>query len=90
MKIEFTRVFDRNFEALPIDIQKKAREAAETFITSYATQQFPKSLRIHRCGSFLSLSVTMNYRIFVLPISDGIQLTFVGDHRMAEKYLKHH
>ena len=54
----------------------------------YLTRQFPKGLRMHKCGPFLSLSVTMSHRVFVLPISGGIKFVFVGNHEDAERYLK--
>ncbi len=88
MNIEFTQVFDRNFSGLPADTQKKARFVIETFIDAYASRHFPKSLRVHKCGAFLSLSVRMDIRIFVLPILAGVRFAFIGDHKMADKYLK--
>jgi len=62
--------------------------AVETFIDCYLTRQFPKGLRAHKCGPFLSLSVSMNYRIFILPIVGGIKFVFIGDHEDADRYLK--
>lgn len=88
MIVEYTRSFDKNFSNLPADIQIKSREVIKIFIDCYASQQFPKSLRIHKCGPFVSISITMRYRIFLLPIDNGIKFVFVGDHKDAEDYLK--
>ena len=88
MIVEFTRSFDANFTKFPPELQKKSRSTVEIFIDCYLKRQFPKGLRVHKCGPFLSLSVTMKYRIFVLPIPDGIRFVFIGDHVDAERYLK--
>ena len=88
MNIEFTRSFDRGFKGLPASLQEKSRKAIDAFIESYELRRFPKGLRIHKCGSFLSISVTMNYRIFAYPISGGIRFVFIGDHEDADRYLK--
>ena len=88
MIVEFTRSFDKNFEKLPTDIQLKSRQIIETFIDCYASRQFPKSLRVHKCGPFLSLSVSIRHRIFVMPITSGVKFIFIGDHEDADNYLK--
>lgn len=88
MIIEYTRVFDRNFARLPADIQQKSRETIETFLDSYTSRRFPNSLRAHKCGPFLSLSVSIKHRIFILPIADGVRFAFIGDHEDADDYLK--
>ena len=88
MTVEYTKSFDRQFGGLPDDLQSQTREVIATFLDYYASRQFPKSLRAHKCGRFLSLSVTMNYRVFLLPIRGGIKFVFVGNHRDAEGYLK--
>lgn len=88
MTVEFTKSFDRQYASLPSDLQKRTKETLVFFLDYYASRQFPKSLRIHKCGRFLSLSVTMNYRILLLPIHGGVKFVFVGNHRDAEKYLK--
>ncbi len=88
MIVEFTKSFDRQFSGLSHELQKDVREVLSIFLDYYASRQFPKSLRAHKCGRFLSLSVTMNYRIFVLPLHGGVKFIFVGNHRDAEEYLK--
>jgi hypothetical protein len=86
--IEFTKSFDRLYAKLPEALQDETDETISSFLDYYASRQFPKSLRVHKCGRFLSLSITMNYRVFVLPIPGGVKFVFVGNHRDAEEYLK--
>jgi len=86
--IEFTKSFDREFAGLSPDLQTKSRQTIEKFINCYTSKQFPKGLRVHKCGPFLSLSVSMSRRIFVSPIPGGIKFVFVGDHEDADRYLK--
>ncbi len=88
MIIEFTRSFDRQFAALEDDLQNRARQTLEKFIDCYTSRQFPKGLRVHECGPFLSLSISMKHRIFVVPIREGVRFVFVGDHEAAERYLR--
>ena len=88
MIVEFTRNFDRQFTELSKDLQADTKEMITFFLDYYTSRQFPKSLRVHKCGRFLSLSVSMNYRVFVLPIQGGVKFVFVGDHRDAANYLK--
>ena len=88
MTVEFTKSFNRQFGKLSDDLQSETQEIIGTFLDYYASRQFPKSLRVHKCGHFLSLSVTMNYRVFALPVRGGVKLVFVGNHRDAEDYLK--
>lgn len=91
MNIEFTRGFrgfDEGYAALPQQLQLKSRKAIDQFIQSYEIRQFPKGLRIHKCGPFLSISVTMKHRIFAYPITGGIRFVFVGDHEDADRYLR--
>jgi len=86
--IEFTKSFDRQFSSLAPDPQVKNKPIIDRFISSYASKQFPNGLRVYKCGPFVSLSVSMNHRIFVFPIPDGIQFVFAGDHEAAGQYLK--
>ena len=88
MIVEFTRSFDRNFSKLPIALQKEAKGVVGEFLDCYTHRQFPKSLRMHKCGPFVSLSVSMSYRIFVSPTAGGVKFVFVGDHKDADDYLK--
>lgn len=88
MIIEFTKSFDRQFASLAPDLQTKSRQTIERFIGCYASKQFPKGLRVHKCGPFVNLSVSMNHRIFVLPIPGGVKFVFVGDHEAADRYLR--
>lgn len=88
MNIEFTKSFDAGYSGLEQALQLKSRKAIEQFIRSYESHQFPKGLRIHKCGPFLSISVTMKHRIFAYPIAGGIRFVFIGDHEDAERYLK--
>ena len=88
MNVEFTKSFDSQFSSLSEDLQSKAQNAIERFIDCYQSRQFPKGLRVHKCGPFVSLSITMNYRIFILPIQKGIQFVFIGDHQDADRYLR--
>ena len=88
MIVEFTKSFDRQYAGLSEDLQRETKELVSFFLDYYASRQFPKSLRVHKCGRFLSLSISMNYRVFVLPIQGGVKFVFVGNHRDAENYLK--
>ena len=88
MIVEFTKSFDRQYTGLSEDLQRETKELVSFFLDYYASRQFPKSLRVHKCGRFLSLSISMNYRVFVLPIQGGVKFVFVGNHRDAENYLK--
>ena len=88
MNVEFTHSFDKQYSGLSQDLQTQAKETIEFFLDYYASRQYPKGLRIHKVGRFLSLTVTMNYRIFVFPIHGGVKFVFIGNHRDAENYLK--
>lgn len=88
MNIESTKRFDKEFASLPEMLQKKSRKAMETFLNAFESRQFPKGLRIHKCGPFFSISVTLNHRIFMSPIAGGIRFVFVGDHDDANRYLR--
>jgi hypothetical protein len=88
MIVEFTKSFDKQFQALSPDLQDKAKSTIDQFIDAYASRQFPKALRVHKCGSFVSVSISMKHRIFILPILNGIKFVFVGDHQTADNYLK--
>lgn len=88
MTVEFTRGFDERFARLAPDLQAKCRDAISAFLDCYASRRFPKGLRVHKCGPFISLSVSMKHRIFVFPVAGGVKFVFVGDHADMEKYLK--
>ena len=88
MIVEYTRSFDRQYAGLSDALQQEVRETIGFFLDYYASRQFPKSLRVHKCGRFLSLSVSMNCRVFVLSIPRGVKFVFVGDHHDALNYLK--
>ena len=87
MIIEYARSFDQNFAKHSVELQAKARQTVAMFIDCYAAKHFPKGLRVHKCGPFISISFTMKHRIFVLPIPDGIKFVFIGDHEDADRYL---
>jgi len=86
--IFFTKSVDDGFRGLPSQLQDKSKRCITAFLECYETHRFPKGLRIHKCGPFLSLSVTMQHRIFVLPVSGGLKFVFIGDHEDANRYLK--
>ena len=88
MNIEFTKTFDEGYRKLAPTLQLKSRKAIDNFIRSYESHRFPKGLRIHKCGPFLSISVTMKHRVFAYPIAGGIRFVFIGDHEDADRYLK--
>jgi hypothetical protein len=88
VRVEYTRSFDRQFAALSEPLQTDAVTTIETFLDYYASRQFPKGLRVHKCGRFLSISIHMNYRIFIIPITGGLKFVFVGNHQDADRYLK--
>ena len=88
MNIEFTKSFDKGFTGLPGPLQEKSRKAIDLFLQAYELRQFPKGLRIHKCGPFISISVAMNYRIFVSPVTGGVRFVFIGDHEDADRYLR--
>ena len=88
MNIEFTKGFDGGYVSLPQTLQIKSRQAIDTFIQSYESRRFPKGLRIHKCGPFPNISVTMKHRVFAYPIAGGIRFVFIGNHEDADRYLK--
>ena len=88
MNVEFTKSFDEGFGALPELLREKSRKAIDLFLRSFESRRYPKGLRIHRCGPFLSLSVTMKHRIFVSTIVGGVRFVFIGDHEAADRYLR--
>ena len=88
MIVQYTRSFDRQYAALPGTLQDEVRETIGFFLDYYTSRQFPKGMRVHKCGRFLSLSVSMNYRVFLIPVPGGVKFVFVGNHRDAENYLK--
>lgn len=88
MNILFTKAFDGGFQVLPRPLQEKSRKAIDSFLSCYETHRFPKGLRIHKYGPFLSISVTIQHRIFVLPMPGGFNFVFIGDHDDADRYLK--
>ena len=88
MIVEFTRSFDKHLSRLPNALQEEAKSVIGEFLDCYARSQFPKGLRAHKCGPFISLSVSLNCRIFVSPIAGGVRFVFVGGHQDADDYLK--
>ncbi len=88
MIVEYSRNFDKKYERLSKELQSDVDELIAFFLDYYASKQFPKNLRVHKCHRFLSLSLTMNYRVFVLPIFGGVKFVFVGDPDDAVQYLK--
>jgi hypothetical protein len=88
MNVDFAESFYRGFSGLPVPLQQKSRETVDRFLQAFESRRFPKGLRVHKCGPFISLSVTMSLRIFVYPISGGVRFVFVGTHDDAERYLK--
>ena len=88
MIVEYTRTFDRNYSRMSPHLQSEAKEAIDRFLDSYASHQFPKGLRVHKCGPFISLSISMNTRIYVSAIRGGVRFAFIGDHQDADNYLK--
>ena len=88
MNIEFTQSFDEGYAGLPQTLQLKGGKPIDRFINSYEPRRFPKGLRIHKCGPFLSVSVTMKHRVLAHPIAGGIRFVFIGDHEDADRYLK--
>ena len=88
MIVEYTRSFDRNYHKLPAELQNNVDDVVAMFLDYYASRQFPKSLRVHKYNHFLSISVTMNYRVFVIAIRGGVKFIFVGNHHDAAEYLK--
>ena len=88
MIVQYTKSFDRNYARLPAFLQEAAQETIDLFLDQYECRNFPKGLRLHKVGPFLSLSLTMNYRIFTLPIAGGVKFVFIGTHKDADTYLK--
>ena len=88
MIIQYARCFDRQYAALSAVLQRDVDHTVLFFLKYFTSRQFPKGLRVHKCGRFLSLTVTMSYRVFVLPIRGGVKFVFVGNHKDAENYLK--
>lgn len=88
MIVRSTPSFDRQYAALSMPLQGEVKDTIGLFLDYYTSRQFPKSLRVHKCGRFLSLSVSMNYRVFVVSITGGVKFVFAGNHRDAENYLK--
>lgn len=88
MIVEFTQTFDTGFQKLEQGLQKKCKAALSAFLDCYVEKRFPKSLRVHKCGPFLSLSLTMKHRVLVSPIRGGLRFVFAGDHDAMDRYLK--
>ncbi len=88
MNVEFTKNFDEGFGALPELLREKSRKTIDLFLRSCESRRYPKGLRIHRCGPFISLSVTLKHRIFVSTIAGGVRFVFIGDYGDADRYLK--
>lgn len=88
MNVEVTKSFEVGFAALPEPLREKSRKAIDVFLRSFESRRYPKGLRIHKCGPFLNLSVTMRHRIFVSSIAGGVRFVFVGDHEDADRYLR--
>ena len=88
MKIEFADSFYRGFSALPVPLQRKSHESIDRFLLAFESRRFPKGLRIHKCGPFISISLTMDYRIFVSPIPGGVRFVFLGNPADADRYLR--
>ncbi len=88
MIVEYTAAFDRMYLELEARLQVGAKSTIRTFLERFEGKQFPKGLRVHKCGPLISLSVDMSHRIYLMPIPGGIRFVFVGDHQAAERYLK--
>ncbi len=88
MIVEYGRSFLKAFDRLPKEYQQDVRDLIELFLDYYASRQYPKGLRVHKCNRFLSLSLSMNYRVFALPVSGGVKFVFVGNHDDAVQFLK--
>ena len=88
MNIEVTKNFEDGFAALPEPLREKSRKVIDSFIRSFESRRYPKGLRIHKCGPFISLSVTMKHRIFVSTVAGGVRFVFIGDHEDADRYLR--
>jgi hypothetical protein len=88
VNIEFAESFYRGFSDLPASLQRKSHETVDRFLQAFESRRFPKGLRVHKCGPFISLSVSMNIRVFVLPIAGGVRFVFLGDHEDADRYLR--
>ena len=88
MIVEYSASFDRLFAKLPDPVQEASRQAVREFLQRFTGGAFPKGLRVHKCGPFVSISVDMSYRIFLHPTLGGIRFVFIGNHRDADRYLK--
>lgn len=88
MIVRYSTGFDRMLEKLPEHIQEGGRNVIASFLERFVGKEFPKGLRVHRCGPFISLSIDPDYRIYLKPIPGGICFVFIGNHRDADRYLK--
>ena len=88
MKTETTKSFDLDYQALPVTLRVKTRITMDRFVQAFESRRFPKGLRVHKCGPFVSLSVTMSLRIFVYPVAGGVRFVFIGTHADADRYLR--
>jgi hypothetical protein len=87
MNIEFAESFYRGFSKLSVPLQQKSHKTVDRFLQAFESRRFPKGLRVHKCGPFISLSVSMNIRIFVFPVTGGVRFVFIGNHEDADRYL---
>ncbi|MFH1800756.1 MAG: hypothetical protein ABH891_07955 [Candidatus Omnitrophota bacterium] len=88
MNIEFTKNFDKEYASLSGPLREKSRKAVDLFLRACESRQFPKGLRLHKCGPFISISVTLSHRIFALPVHGGMRFVFIGDHEATDRYLR--
>jgi len=83
--IHLGKTFKKQFEALPVEIKKKALLAETLFIKN----PFHPSLRLHklkgRMRGFWSISINRKYRIIFNPLGGGeFVYTNIGKHSIYE------
>jgi hypothetical protein len=77
--------FWRHFDALPIEIQRQARNNYELLKQNphHPSLQF-KSVKN---GAFLSVRVSLGYRALGIPVDQGVQWFWIGSHAEYDKLL---
>lgn len=88
MIVRYAAGFDRMLGGLPEHLQEETRKLITVFLERFAGKEFPQGMRVHKCGPFISLSIDLDYRIYLRPIPGGLFFVFVGNHRDADRYLK--
>ncbi len=85
LHIAQTKKFQKQWAALPMDIQNRTRVCTKKF----RDNPFHPSLRLHplsgKLNGFWSISITLNHRIIFEVIEDTALFHSIGNHSIYEK-----